>query len=151
MAAPDIRQLADFLQESLQIEGIHRYPSNDEMVATQEFLKDPLTIRNVMALQNVYAPGMPLRDQPGMDVRVGMHVPLSGGFLMRRALEDVLRIAHPYDIHIAFEKLHPFMDGNGRTGRAIWLHRMSAVYNDPLNIGFLHRFYYQTLSKADHN
>lgn len=41
--------------------------------------------------------------------------------------------------------LHPFMDGNGRTGRAVWAWAMQRDGQDPFALSFLHRFYYQTL------
>jgi len=37
------------------------------------------------------------------------------------------------------------MDGNGRTGRAIWAWQMQRLGRDPFALPFLHRFYYQTL------
>ena len=37
--------------------------------------------------------------------------------------------------HCEYEALHPFTDGNGRSGRAIWLWLMHDA-----SLGFLHRF-----------
>lgn len=54
----------------------------------------------------------------------------------------------PWKMHVAFEKLHPFMDGNGRTGRALWAWHMKQLGLDPFALSFLHRFYYQTLAAA---
>ena len=54
--------------------------------------------------------------------------------------------ATPYDIHRRYETLHPFMDGNGRSGRILWAWQM--IHHDirpGLSLGFLHAFYYQTL------
>lgn len=57
--------------------------------------------------------------------------------------------AHPYHIHVDYENLHPFTDGNGRSGRALWLRRMKDLgensFYQALDLGFLHTFYYQTL------
>ena len=39
---------------------------------------------------------------------------------------------------------HPFTDGNGRSGRALWLWQM----NNHAPFGFLHTFYYQTLENS---
>lgn len=47
----------------------------------------------------------------------------------------------PWEVHIAYEMLHPFTDGNGRSGRMLWAWQMR---NFPLD--FLHTFYYQTLN-----
>ena len=48
----------------------------------------------------------------------------------------------------AYEMLHPFMDGNGRSGRALWAWMMLRLGQDPFALLFLHRFYYQTLENS---
>ena len=154
---PDLEQpvtakLIKFLRESLEIEGMDRDPTTDEIVATMKFLSGPLTLESVCELQAVYAPGQPLRDWPGMDVRVGRDVPPYGGPAIRTLLHHTLKeVMAPYQRHIRFEKLHPFMDGNGRVGRTIWLWDMSSYKNpdmDPYRIPFLRAFYYNTLAVA---
>jgi Fic family protein len=51
----------------------------------------------------------------------------------------------PYQQHHQYESLHPFTDGNGRSGRTIWAWHMMRVGRDPFALPFLHRFYYQAL------
>ena len=48
-----------------------------------------------------------------------------------------------YVLHCRYESLHPFTDGNGRSGRALWLWMMGGIEEAPL--GFLHTWYYQSL------
>lgn len=140
--------LSRFLQESLFIEGIYRPPTAEELEATRCFLLSPLTVESVVQLQQVYAPGEPLRDRHGLNVRVGNYLAHPGGPQIRLRLRDLLKIADPYYVHIQFELLHPFTDGNGRTGRTVWLYKMfDSQQPDPLGLGFLHRFYYQTLER----
>lgn len=52
----------------------------------------------------------------------------------------------PYKIHLLYEDLHPFTDGNGRSGRAIWLWQMERQGGTRLS--FLHWWYYATLAKG---
>ena len=51
--------------------------------------------------------------------------------------------ASPFAVHVAYENLHPFMNGNGRSGRALWLWHMGGIEKVPL--GFLRTWYYQSL------
>lgn len=144
-----------FVAESNAIEGIHRKPTDEEAAATLLFLSvEPLTLDALLDVQRVYAPGMPLRTERGMNVRVGNHLPPLGGPAVGYSLEDLIRRVNepgsdPWACHVEFETLHPFLDGNGRSGRAVWAWHMLKSGQDPFALGFLHRFYYQTLASSD--
>lgn len=144
--------LKAFIAESNRIEGIDREPTQMEIVATKYFLAEKiLTIPAVVALVKVYQPDAVLRDRKGLDVRVGSYFPPAGGPGLYSRLYDLLRVISegssagaPFRAHRLYEDLHPFTDGNGRSGRAIWLWHHDG--NAPL--GFLHAWYYESLQAA---
>jgi Fic/DOC family len=145
--------LNDFMRESNRIEGIHRQPTEEEIAATARFLSraDVITISDLVDLVAVYQPDARPRFAQGLDVRVGNHFPPKGGPHVQVALQALLDKAAPrnadaYRAHVEYETLHPFTDGNGRSGRALWLWMMGGIHRAPL--GFLHHFYYQALQHA---
>ncbi len=148
-------EVVKFVEESNRIEGIFREPTKREIDATEAFLAlDEVSVVDLENLVSVYADGAPLRRGRGMNVRVGDHFPLPGGDGIEKELRLILNTlvgedcAHPHDTHLAYENLHPFMDGNGRSGRALWAWQMVRQKRPFARIGFLHSFYYQTLERS---
>jgi hypothetical protein len=141
--------IEDFVRESNRIEGILRPPLQREIDAHVAFLNlSQPTTWHLEAFVGDIAPGHRVRDREGLDVRVGDHIAPKGGPEIRSALDAIMErvregadLQHPWDIHLEYETLHPFTDGNGRSGRLLWLWQMGSA-----PIGFLHQFYYQTLS-----
>ncbi len=154
MVDGEVMDLYDFISESNRIEGIREVLSR-EIDAHEAFLALPnLLTADVEAFVAAVAPGHVLRREVGLNVRVGKHIAPSGGPEIERALKGLLGDANAgyddaYNIHVKYETLHPFTDGNGRSGRAIWAWQMLRQYGPmALNLGFLHRFYYQTLEHS---
>ena len=142
-------KIEDFVRESNRIEGILRDPLPIEVFATQGFLEHKsLHVGHLTGLVSSLQPDAKLRDRYGLDVRVGNHFPPKGSPEIGKNLQTLLDEINagrlnPYSAHVRYETLHPFTDGNGRSGRAIWLWQMKSA---PL--GFLHHFYYQSLQNA---
>ena len=125
----------------------------EQLEAHEWFLAlERITIVDLEAFVDLVQPGARLRVERGMDVRVGNHVPPPGGPDIRGSLKRLLYVAgssdpeSPYKTHCLYEILHPFTDGNGRSGRVLWLWMMGGIEQAPL--GFLHTFYYQTLERS---
>jgi len=147
--------LRQFVTESNRIEGILRPPTEREVVALEGFLDlEDISVLDIANLVAVFEPGAQLRTRPGMDVRIGGHLPMEGGPKVLEALDNWCNThlsKGPYEAHLDYEYLHPFTDGNGRSGRALWLYGMKYRNRLPQveRRGFLHEFYYQTLSASD--
>jgi Fic/DOC family len=148
-----VTALEKFVRESNLIEGIDRVPTDYELGAHRRLLAcDYLTLKSVEDFVFDIC-GKQLRREVGMDVRVGPHVPPRGGPSIPPELAAILdqangREATAFMVHVAYEKLHPFMDGNGRSGRAVWVWMMRREGRDPFSLPFLHRWYYQSLDAS---
>lgn len=145
--------LEAFVAESNRIEGIRRVRP-EEVDAHEKFLA--LVAPTVAALENfvsIIQPGAKLRAHIGMNVSVGPHLPPPGGPAIKDQLTELLRLVQtnflsPYQAHQEYETLHPFMDGNGRSGRVLWAWHMIEAGRDPFTLPFLHRWYYDSLDEG---
>lgn len=145
-------QLREFVIESNRIEGIRRDPTDYELLAHAAFLPlQKVTVADMESFVREVA-ARPLRDVAGRNVRIGNHLPPPGGPLIRESLAAILNDANhdasPWEVHRDYELLHPFMDGNGRSGRVLWAWQMRRQGLDPFALPFLHRWYYQSLDAA---
>lgn len=141
------------VRERNRIEGItKREPTDEEIVEHDRFVNlEKLTVVDLARFVKVYQPNAELRLRPGLDVRVGNHVPPRGGLHIGEQLDGLINAVNneflsPWAAHVEYETLHPFTDGNGRSGRAVWYWMMGP--HSLADLGFLHAFYYQTLSQA---
>ncbi len=150
--------LSEFLLESNRIEGYDgvapgEVSTAERFLALEEIKVDDIDhyVWTTTVRHGAMAAGK-LRNWTGMDVRVGTHNPPRGGYAVEAALTELLRDAMlltPWVLHTRYEQLHPFTDGNGRSGRLLWLWRMQQGDVPVAPMGFLQTFYYQTLANLE--
>jgi len=144
--------ISKFIQESNAIEGIHRFPLDTEIVECSRFLDlHQITIDDLKKFVSVYAPGNQLRDKPNLNVTIGGRLAPKGGKTLVTSLQNILGNMWRQDsfaTHVQYEMLHPFTDGNGRSGRMLWLWQRKRELGKMPALSFLHSFYYQTLKDA---
>lgn len=139
----DKKEIYDFVVESNRIEKIFRDPTEEELDEFTRFMRvDKVNLYELIKFIAVYQPDAKLRNEYGLNVRINGYCPPFGSPNMAMDLENLLKQDYDaYNLHIAYERLHPFTDCNGRSGRALW-----AWKNKNISGGFLLNFYFQTLN-----
>lgn len=139
--------------ESNSIESIYEEVGQNIVDMVQEILSAERISVHMLQAYVWTVSGAQLRRNGGMNVGVGNWRAPPGGAEIPLALAWLLEHSDqcsPKLLHDAYMHLHPFMDGNGRSGRIVWAHRMlklglAATLSDR---PFLHEYYYQTLSSG---
>lgn len=145
----------DFQKESNLIEWITRV-TKEQVQALMDFVElDEINDEDILTLALRLQPKRMkkphLRYKSGMNVIVGTYYPPLGGPEIKAKLYTLLKSAHKtpsFKLHLDYESLHPLTDGNGRTGRALWLWKRIREIEKLPTFTFLCSWYYQSLIYA---
>jgi len=145
-------RLPKFARESNEIEGIvqnGRHKTHTRAL-THFLALTEITLFDLEQFVKEIEPSAFLRTKPEHCVWIGgkeaMRAPESL-FALDKLLQRIKKQDIPaYEAHCDYEMIHPFIDGNGRSGRALWLWMMVKSGYD-LKYLFLQQFYYSTLQR----
>lgn len=129
--------MTEHIRQSNLIEDIEDHSEDIQSIIAWRFLreKNRLDLDVLLELHNLITKNQLPAEDSGRFRRTGVQV---GGYICPEpylaqqlvhnwiyAMQTFWPSLDPIDMHIRFEKIHPFVDGNGRTGRMLmWWHEM---------------------------
>lgn len=118
--------------ESNRIEGVEDLGEIPKSILAWNYLSNQIFLTNetIQEVHRILMTDLMNSSDVGVwrrcEVRVGTYIcPLAFTVpeLMRNFVRQFDRFLDPKTTHVAFERIHPFVDGNGRTGRMLmWWH-----------------------------
>lgn len=139
-----------FAKESNEIENIRDKRRHlNHAAALEKFLELPkIEVHDLIEFVKAIEPEAYIRTCDAHQVWIGGHEAMAGSKVLnalQMMIESVHREEQPNSIHKIYENIHPFIDGNGRSGRALWLWQMVNQCGYDGRYKFLRMYYYLTL------
>lgn len=132
---------------------------NQTKAKEQELTLEVILLLHKMLLSNIRDDVAGRFRNKNEYVRVGTHIapdPAKVEYLLQKMLADYNGSSHENIIkriaklHLTFENIHPFVDGNGRIGRVINNYLLIREGFVPINIKFIDRLsYYEAFEEFD--
>ena len=121
--------------------------SNKEIVMIHDMLMENIDERKGYRIHNVRVIGAKFKSTPAKYVKADMNILIRWYNKNKNKLHPIILSSL---FHHKFEKIHPFYDGNGRTGRMLMNFILLSSRISPIIVSNKQRQrYYSVLSKAD--
>ncbi len=139
---PTIGNIQDMLYESNAIEGVYDQESLDDALTAWDYLVDEYDDLTPLAIREVHQLLMKRQKLESKSKGDWRRIPVFAGTEYRADSYEIINLRildmcqmirtdtlSPIAAHYMFEKIHPFLDGNGRTGRIIMNWQMVKQHN----------------------
>ena len=145
-------KIEQFMLESNRIEGENRVNPGDIEAVEYALVKKIVVVNDLLNIHlflGAYLKKAWVGKFRIVKIQVGDDTnfpePKEVSYLVKEYMESFDHM-DSWEAHNEFEKIHPFIDLNGRVGRIIWLTKaLREGYN--FGIPFLQMYYYQTLQR----
>lgn len=147
-----LRDIYDLTNTKKTIEFLEREKPeiNSKLIETvHDMLLENIDIRKGFRNHEIRIFGQPFKPSPGRYVKADIE-------LLLKWFNENKNKVHPLALvtffHHKFEKIHPFSDGNGRTGRVLINYILKSYSHPPLIISRLYRQeYLKAMNEADNS